>query len=181
MPPLRPVAVKLRFGDNSVGLDDGSIVRSAEQAVAAAASLAEAQGLQHALMGYLPGFATPRIVCDVPFVGKRWVHQVESYDRVLGISYWTKNYRTSIEATDPAALQRNYPYYDPISTLPAAGLEHWRAAVTELRHALHACRVEAQSCALKAVGEDPDVLHHVAPPNTPPRTSVRCNAPTSES
>src|SRR5205814_8632841 len=27
----------------------------------------EAQELQHALMGYLPGFATPRIVCDVPF------------------------------------------------------------------------------------------------------------------
>ena len=32
-------------------------------------------------MGYLPGFATPRIVCDVPFVGKRWVHQVAEYDR----------------------------------------------------------------------------------------------------
>ena len=36
----------------------------------------QAQELQHAIMGYLPGFATPRIVCDVPFVGKRWVHQV---------------------------------------------------------------------------------------------------------
>ena len=23
-----------------------------------------------------PGFATPRIVCDVPFVGKRWIHQM---------------------------------------------------------------------------------------------------------
>jgi lysine 2,3-aminomutase len=29
----------------------------------------EAQQLQHAIMGYLPGFATPRIVCDVPYVG----------------------------------------------------------------------------------------------------------------
>ncbi len=28
--------------------------------------LAKAQELQHAIMGYLPGFATPRIVCDVP-------------------------------------------------------------------------------------------------------------------
>ena len=37
---------------------------------------AEAQQLQHDIMGYMPGFATPRIVCDVPFVGKRWVHQV---------------------------------------------------------------------------------------------------------
>ena len=53
------------------------------------------------IMGYLPGFATPRIVCDVPFVGKRWVHQIDEYDRELGISYWTKNYRTSIEASDP--------------------------------------------------------------------------------
>ena len=89
-------------------------------------SVAEAQELQHALMGYLPGFATPRIVCDVPFVGKRWVHQLESYDRVLGISRWTKNYRTSIEATDPEALTRTYEYYDPIHTLPEAGQDWWR-------------------------------------------------------
>ncbi len=44
-------------------------------------SVADAQQLQHDIMGYLPGFATPRIVCDVPFVGKRWVHQVAEYDR----------------------------------------------------------------------------------------------------
>ncbi|HET6667496.1 MAG TPA: lysine 2,3-aminomutase, partial [Intrasporangium sp.] len=43
-------------------------------------SLAEAQHLQHSILGYLPGFATPRIVCDVPFVGKRWVHQQDEYD-----------------------------------------------------------------------------------------------------
>jgi lysine 2,3-aminomutase len=55
-------------------------------------------------MGYLPGFATPRIVCDVPFVGKRWVHQVHTYDTERGISYWTKNYRTSIESDDADAL-----------------------------------------------------------------------------
>ena len=87
-------------------------------------SVAEAQHLQHALMGYLPGFATPRIVCDVPFVGKRWVHQLESYDRELGISRWTKNYRTSIEASDPEALTRTYEYYDPIHTLPELSLIH---------------------------------------------------------
>ncbi len=33
-------------------------------------SVADAQRLQHHIMGYLPGFATPRIVCDVPFVGQ---------------------------------------------------------------------------------------------------------------
>src|SRR5439155_984609 len=50
-------------------------------------SLAEAQRLQNQIMGYLPGFATPRVVCDVPYVGKRWVHQVSRYDTDLGISY----------------------------------------------------------------------------------------------
>jgi lysine 2,3-aminomutase len=89
-------------------------------------SVGQAQNLQHAIMGYLPGFATPRIVCDVPFVGKRWVHQLESYDRDHGISYWTKNYRTSIEAEDAEALTRTYEYYDPIHTLPEAGQEWWR-------------------------------------------------------
>ena len=44
-------------------------------------SVADAQRLQHHIMGYLPGFATPRIVCDVPFVGKRWVHQLADYDQ----------------------------------------------------------------------------------------------------
>jgi lysine 2,3-aminomutase len=85
----------------------------------------EAQELQHAIMGYLPGFATPRIVCDVPFVGKRWVHQVHSYDRAKGISYWTKNYRTGIEHEDDAALLKTHQYYDPIYTLPPEGQEHW--------------------------------------------------------
>jgi lysine 2,3-aminomutase len=92
----------------------------------------EAQELQHAIMGYLPGFATPRIVCDVPFVGKRWVHQVEDYDREKGISYWTKNYRTGIESDDPDALTRRYPYYDPIYTLPDAGQRWWEAHAKEL-------------------------------------------------
>jgi len=89
-------------------------------------SVAEAQQLQHDIMGYLPGFATPRIVCDVPFVGKRWVHQIADYDRERGISHWTKNYRTGIEQTDPEALTRRYEYYDPVYTLPEAGQRYWR-------------------------------------------------------
>jgi lysine 2,3-aminomutase len=93
-------------------------------------SVAEAQALQHAIMGYLPGFATPRIVCDVPYVGKRWVHQLEDYDRVRGISYWTKNYRTGIEYDDAAALDRRYEYYDPIYTLGADGQQWWRDNAT---------------------------------------------------
>jgi lysine 2,3-aminomutase len=86
----------------------------------------QAQELQHAIMGYLPGYATPRIVCDVPFVGKRWVHMVTEYDREHGISYWTKNYRTSIERADTEALTKRYAYYDPIDTLPESGRQWWR-------------------------------------------------------
>jgi len=89
-------------------------------------SVADAQRLQHDMMGYLPGYATPRIICDVPFVGKRWVHMVAEYDHERGISYWTKNYRTSIEKHDAAALDRRYEYYDPIDMLPQSGQEWWR-------------------------------------------------------
>jgi KamA family protein len=104
-------------------------------------SLAEGQALQHDIMGYLPGFATPRLVCDVPYVGKRWLHQVARYDAEHGISYWTKNYRTAIESDDELALSREYPYYDPIYTLPEAGQAWWRnqgrnAAVLTMTDAL---------------------------------------------
>jgi lysine 2,3-aminomutase len=85
----------------------------------------EAQQLQHDIMGYLPGFATPRVVCDVPFVGKRWVHQLKEYDRDKGISYWTKNYKTGIETNDPDALTRLYEYFDPVYTLPESGQLYW--------------------------------------------------------
>ncbi|HEY2766165.1 MAG TPA: lysine 2,3-aminomutase [Pseudonocardiaceae bacterium] len=88
----------------------------------------EAQALQEAILGWLPGYATPRIVCDVPYVGKRWVHQTAGYDRERGITYWTKNYRTSIEragAETVSGLGRSYPYYDPIATLPPGGRAWW--------------------------------------------------------
>jgi lysine 2,3-aminomutase len=111
-------------------------------------SVARAQELQHGIMGYLPGFATPRIVCDVPFVGKRWVHQLESYDRDHGISYWTKNYRTSIEATDPDALTRTYEYYDPIHTLPAEGQEWWKQHAGD-----HLAKAEAAAKASREAAE----------------------------
>lgn len=90
-------------------------------------ALGDAQQLQSAIMGYLPGFATPRLVCDVPYVGKRWVHQVVEYDRTLGISYWSKNYRTGLDAIDVDAFTQVYPYYDPIDSLPAAGQAWWRS------------------------------------------------------
>lgn len=85
----------------------------------------QAQQLQSSIMGYLPGFATPRIVCDVPYVGKRWVHQAVKYDRELGISYWSKNYRTVLDGSDSETLNRVYPFFDPIDTLPRAGQTSW--------------------------------------------------------
>ena len=94
----------------------------------------EVQELQMSILGYLPGFTTPRFICDVPLVGKRWVHMTKSYDRVKGISYWQKNYRTSIEHDDPDALSREYPAYDPVSTLPEQGREYWRRFLVAAAH-----------------------------------------------
>jgi lysine 2,3-aminomutase len=117
--------------------------------------LARGQELQHSIMGYLPGFATPRIVCDVPFVGKRWVHQVHSYDTERGISYWTKNYRTSIEAEDVEALSREYVYYDPIDTLPEGGQEWWRRHTdADTAHGTALVRAAASRTAAAAQADD---------------------------
>lgn len=93
--------------------------------------LREAQELQDAMMGYLPGFATPRIVCDVPGAGKHLVHQAIAYDRVTGISKWKKNYLTKVDsaiADGPAAIDE-YFYYDPVRSLPSEGQEYWHAFV----------------------------------------------------
>lgn len=111
-------------------------------------SLAEAQHLQHSIMGYLPGFATPRIVCDVPFVGKRWVHQVDKYETERGMSFWRKNYRTSIESADTDALSRDYVYYDPIYTLPETGQQWWREQGDH--EAAHAVAVERAAASREA-------------------------------
>jgi len=120
-------------------------------------SLAEAQRLQHSIMGYLPGFATPRIVCDVPFVGKRWVHQQDEYDTERGISYWRKNYRTSIEGEDTKALSREYVYYDPIYTLPESGQEWWRESVD---HDQLLVAAQGRAAASRAAAESQLVQSH---------------------
>jgi lysine 2,3-aminomutase len=116
-------------------------------------TLAEGQALQEEIMGYLPGFATPRMVCDVPYVGKRWVHQVAEYDTERGISYWTKNYRTSIEAEDADALSRHYEYYDPIHTLPEAGQAWWREHGPSVDHdAAHLAAEASRTAAAAGTG-----------------------------
>jgi lysine 2,3-aminomutase len=86
----------------------------------------EAQALHQSIMGYLPGFSTPRVMVDVPLVGKKFVHQCEDYDRVRGITYWRKSYRTSLEPDLEEAISRRYEFYDPIRTLPEEGQRYWR-------------------------------------------------------
>jgi lysine 2,3-aminomutase len=86
-----------------------------------------AQELQHSIMGRLPGFATPRIVCDVPGLGKLPVHQVDEYDRERGISRWRKGWLTPFEGDEPGAAERRYEYYDPLHSLPASGQAWWEA------------------------------------------------------
>lgn len=93
-------------------------------------TLAEAQSIQEQIMGYLPGFATPRVVCDVPGVGKCWVHQARSYDRVLGVSSWSKSYPTSVDAKDDSEFDTSYRYFDPVSRLPLEGQAYWTRAVS---------------------------------------------------
>jgi len=98
-------------------------------------SVACAQELQDSIMGWLPGYATPRIVCDVPYVGKRWVHMVGEYDRELGLSRWDKKYRieADLEAdaenadteNADAAAEHGGVYYDPIHSLSEAGRRWW--------------------------------------------------------
>ncbi|MER7206195.1 lysine 2,3-aminomutase [Streptosporangium sp. NPDC000239] len=87
--------------------------------------LHQAQRLQESLMGYLPGYATPRIVCDVPYVGKRWVHQVAEYDRERGVSHWTGNHGVGPGRDGPSAPGDRFPFYDPIDTLPEPGRLWW--------------------------------------------------------
>lgn len=91
----------------------------------------EAQEINEAIMGWHSGFHTPRFVCDVPFVGKRYVHQTVHYDRRCGVSWWTKSYHTAEDKGDPIALERPYPYYDPIYTLPPEGQEYWKKYAAE--------------------------------------------------
>jgi lysine 2,3-aminomutase len=93
-------------------------------------SIATAQALQGSLMGKLPGFAIPRIICDVPHVGKRFADQPAFYDRKLGVSFWSREVGSHVEAGSSSG---EYPFYDPIDTLPVAGQEWWAAQATSPR------------------------------------------------
>lgn len=84
-------------------------------------SLAEAQALQSAIQGYLPGFGTPQVVCDVPRAGKRGVHEACEYDRVMGVSRWRKGFSTVLDQGSEGAFE----YYDPMHSLHEDGRARW--------------------------------------------------------
>ena len=92
-------------------------------------SLAEAQQLQHDIMGYLPGFATPRFICDVPYVGKRWVHQVAQVRPGPGHLVLDQELPDRRGDRRPAGAAAGIRDYDPIYLLPEAGQEYWRTRV----------------------------------------------------
>lgn len=87
-------------------------------------SLARAQALQEAILGYLPGYGTPQVVCDVPRAGKRLVHEPVAYDRVTGVSRWRKDYFTPLDDAD-ATLDGVFEYYDPLHSLSDDGRSYW--------------------------------------------------------
>ncbi|HWN73515.1 MAG TPA: hypothetical protein VNN15_06895 [Solirubrobacterales bacterium] len=89
-------------------------------------SIGEAQALQRSLMGKLPGFAIPRVICDVPLLGKRLIDQSSSYDRERGISLWRREREKGSTGAVPAV---DCSYFDPIDTLPAAGQEWWQGQI----------------------------------------------------
>src|SRR4051794_5301374 len=62
-------------------------------------SVADAQRLQHSIMGYLPGFATPRIVCDVPVVGQRRGRPLAAFPTQRGVSPRAQKHPNPIQAT----------------------------------------------------------------------------------
>jgi lysine 2,3-aminomutase len=97
----------------------------------------QGQLLQRSLMGRLPGFAIPRVVCDVPSVGKRLVDQHVAYDRERGISWWRRDvgaHRDAAAAETDAG--QDFPYFDPIDTLPERGQAWWREQLQDAGHVL---------------------------------------------
>jgi lysine 2,3-aminomutase len=89
-------------------------------------TLGTAQRIMDEVTGYLPGFGTPRIVCDVPGVGKRLVHQACSYDRERGISLWNKSYLTPLDDPARSITDTMWPYFDPVFSLGPEGQEYWQ-------------------------------------------------------
>ena len=92
-------------------------------------SVADAQRLQHAIMGYLPGLrhaadrlrrAVRRQAVDPP--ARRLRH------RARHLATGPRTTAPPSRPTDPEALSRTYEYYDPIHTLPAAGQAWWAGA-----------------------------------------------------
>ena len=132
--------------------------------------------LQHGIMGYLPGFATPRIVCDVPFVGKRWVHQpTPTTARSASAPGRRTTGRRSRSAT-PRPWPGPTPYYDPIDTLPEEGQAWWREnADAELLNAQALQQAAASRAAAQAQAMPPRTRTPSDRPALPRRSRIRAD------
>ena len=92
-------------------------------------SVWEAQQLQYAILGYLPGFATPRFVCDVPFVGKRWVHMLDDYDRTRGHQLLAEELPHRHRVRRPGGAHPPVPLLRPDRDAARGGQEWWRKEI----------------------------------------------------
>ena len=59
-------------------------------------------------------------MCDVPFLGKKWVHQVAEYDIERGVSTWRASFQPG-----PDDGRVTSQYFDPIHLLPQEGQRWW--------------------------------------------------------
>ena len=78
-----------------------------------------------------PGGPGGAPVCSLDPFADGFLRDPFAFHTELGISYWTKNYRTAVESGDPMALSREYPYYDPIYLLLESGQQWWRAQAAD--------------------------------------------------
>ena len=68
------------------------------------------------------------MVCDVPYVGKRWVHQVVAVRHRAGHLLLDQELPDRGRgATTSWRASREYEYYDPIYMLPQRGQDWWRS------------------------------------------------------
>ena len=64
-------------------------------------------------------------------VSTRRLAIVRDFEQMAGLGFTVARWfvfadgRSGIEYDDPAALEKKYPYYDPIYTLPPSGREYW--------------------------------------------------------
>jgi lysine 2,3-aminomutase len=81
-------------------------------------SLKTARQLEKEVRGTTAGFNTPLFIVDTP-AGKRDVHSAEFYSGKYGVSLF---------AAPVVAPGKLFQYFDPLRSLPRAGIDAWRTS-----------------------------------------------------